>query len=300
MEDHIKPADYKTLVDLSVPIIAERYKIDSVKDGAVYIINKGQRQAFNLHNLILKCKPVTDRNLWKDIIREHFEALFSAFEEKEGIDLENFENIKKYLSIRIYPGDYLAERGGVSGFISRSDLEGTLTLLMFDLPTAFTPVSRQLLATWKKDSSEVFKIAQNNINSQSIEKVTQSFDMDGAKIEVSFLGHENYAASYVLDLANNSPELVGEWGSVVAVPNKGIVDICKVSKSNPVDFVKFIQRAKQMVEASYFNHPQRISKDFFWYYKGKFTKISITTGPDGNINVVAPYALGILMAEDKK
>lgn len=48
-----------------------------------------------------------------------------------------------------------------------------------------------------------------NINNQEIEKVVDSFDIDGSEIEMIFLGNEDYAASYALDLMNNSPELEG-------------------------------------------------------------------------------------------
>jgi hypothetical protein len=98
---------------------------------------------------------------------------------------------------------------------------------------------------------------------------------------------------------NNSPELVGEWGSVVAIPNKGLVNICKVSKDKPVDFVKFIQQTKPIVEKSYNEHPQPISNQYFWYYKGLFTKIKTMTDKNGAINVFSPVGLTELMTKMK-
>jgi hypothetical protein len=168
---------------------------------------------------------------------------------------------------------------------------------MLDLPGAFTPVQREVFALWKLDTTAVFKTAQHNINHQQVEKVTQSFDLNGTKVEVSFLGNEDYAASYALDLAGNSPELVGEWGTVVAMPNKGLVNICKISKDKPVEFVKFIERVKPLIERSYQEHEQPISDQFFWYYKGQFTRINVLTKEDGNINVISPAGLTALMTE---
>jgi len=144
---------------------------------------------------------------------------------------------------------------------------------------------------WGKDSLEVFQAALANVNKQKIEKVTKTFKVDGADIELTLLGNEDYAGSYALDLMNNSPELVGEWGCAVAIPNKGLVDLCRISRDKPVDFVKFIQLTMPFIEKSYSEHPQPISNQYFWYYKGKFTRINVTTGPDGNINVLSPYGL---------
>lgn len=298
-EKAISQENYKKIVDMAVPVVAKRYTIDAVKDGTV-ILKPGQEvEALNLHNIIGKCVAVKDPSQWNLVIQGHFENLFSSFDEQKKIDPENYETIKKYLGLRIYPAELVNQRGGTAPLVARTDLENTYTLLMLDLPGAFTPVLKEMFASWKKDTAEVFKAAQTNINRQEIEKVTQEFDIDGAKIEISFLGNEDYAASYALDLVNNSPQMVGEWGSVVAMPNKGIVDICKISKDKPLDFIKFIQRMKPRIEQSYQEHEQPISDQFFWYYKGRFTRISVVTQPDGRLNVISPLGLSELMTEKR-
>lgn len=296
-EKDISKADYKKIVDISVQIVAERYTIDIVKDGTIHL-NKGQdMQAFNLDNLILKCAAVADKSKWDDVIQQHFHSMFSTIDAQKEIDVENYETIKRYLSVRIYPSEFINERGGASSFIVRSDLEGTYTLLMLDLPNAFTPVQKQMFDAWKKDTAEVFKIAISNIGTQQIEKVTKTITYDKINIEISFLGNEDYAASYALDLLNNSPELVGEWGSVLAIPNKGLVNVCKISKQRPVDFVKFIQMTKPLIEKSYLEHQQPVSDQFFWYFKNKFTRIEVLVDDNGNINVISPAGLTALMTE---
>jgi hypothetical protein len=293
----ITAAEYKRIVDYAVPIVAKRYKIDQVSGGTIYL-NKGQDlKEINLHNLLLKCVTVKDKSLWEKVITAHFDNIFTSIDEQKKIDPANFETISKYLSLRIYPVATVQERGGVTAVIARTDLEGTYTLLMLDLPGAFVPVQKKIFELWKKDTNDVFSIAQANVNKQVVEKVTSPFDAGGVTIEVSFLGNEDYAASYALDLLNNAPEMVGAWGSAICMPNKGLVNICKISKEKPVDFVKFIQRTKPQIEQSYQQHSQPISDEYFWYYKGKFTKIKVLTNADGTINVIAPAGLTALMTE---
>ena len=296
-EKDISKNDYKQIVDISVPLISKRYSIDFVKNGTIQLKAGQDIQTLNLHNLIGKCVTIGDKSQWDIIIQEHFDNMFSSIDEQKKIDPENYETIKKYLSIRIYPKETVNQRGGTASLVVKTDIEGTFTLLMLDLPGAFTTVQKQIFDLWKKDTSEVFIIAQQNINKQQIEKVTQKFDIDGTNVEITFLGNEDYAASYALDLINNSPELVGEWGSVVALPNKGLVNICKISEDKPLDFVKFIQRTKPLIEKSYNEHPQQISNQYFWYYKGKFTRINVLTDAKGNINVISPSGLTALMTE---
>lgn len=293
-ERELDKNDYKTIVDLTIPFITKRYTIDSARDGAVYVSAGETRQIFYLDNLLNKCIDA-GKSQWKDVVKRHFESLFTSMDEKEKIDLANFEIAKKYLSLRIYSKQSVDERGGLDKIIIKTDLEDTYTMLMLDLPEAFTSVDNGLFDIWKKDKTEVFKAAQANINSQEIEKITQSFKTDGSDIEISFLGNENYAASYALDLDNNSPGMVGEWGSVICVPNKGLVNICRISKTKPVDFVKFIQLTKPLTRKAYQQHPQPISDQYFWYYKGVFTRITVLTDDTGNIQVISPVGLGELM-----
>ena len=295
----ISEKDYKTIVDQSVLIVSKRYKIENVKNGAISV-NSGQgQQLINLENLVSKCLNESDRSKWDSIIQDHFNALFNSIDQKNKMEVHNFESIKPYLSIRIYPNSTVQARGGTANLITRTDLEGTTTMLMLDLPQAFTNVLKPDFESWHKTIEEVFKAGLENINRQQMTKMTKAFTIDGVDIDFNFLENENYAASYALSLETNMPDMVGEWGSVVAIPNKGLVTICKISKTHPVEFVKFIQRIKPLIEQSYAQHPNPVSTAFFWLYQGKFTLIPVNTDDKGNINVIAPMGLSSLMAEQK-
>ena len=180
--------------------------------------------------------------------------------------------------------------------IIKKHLNGTVSLLMLDLPSAFTPIQKNMFDLWDKSVDEVFEIAQKNVNKQEFTKMTESIGINDQKIDVHFIENEDYGASIGLDLKNNTPEFVGEWGSVVAFPNKGIVNICKVSKDKPLDYILFIQRFKPIVEQFHNQHSQPISTDFYWYYKGQFSKINVIDN-NGEINVISPMGLTKLMTD---
>lgn len=292
-EKTISPKDYQTIVDQSVALISKKYKVDSVKNGAIAI---NDHQIINLNNLLIKCVAETDHKKWPSVISDHFNALFSSIAQKGNIDQHNYETVKPYLSIRIYPATTVESRGGTDKLVTRTDLEGTITLLMLDLPQAFTTVSKADFDTWNKSTDEAFKAASENIAKQPVNKASKVFKIDKTDIEFNFIENEDYAASYALNLEANAPEMVGEWGSAIAIPNKGLVTICKISKAHPVDFVKFIERIKPLIDQLYSQHASPISTNFFWYYKGKFTTIPINIDAQGILHVIAPIGLGTLMA----
>lgn len=298
-KNDISKEDYKRIVDLSVPIIAQKYKIDFVKDGTITLKEGQDISALNLHNLILRCVEISDKSAWRKVVQDHFKNLFADIEAQRQINPNDFESIRQYLSIRIYPAEIINNNGGSSLFVYKTDLAETYTLLMLDLPNSFIPVEKQIADLWQKSETDLFKIATANVNKQVMDKQTKVIAFEGNKIEVSFIENDNYAASYVLDLSNNSPEFVGEWGSVVSIPNKGIANFCKISKSKPLDFVKFIQMMKPVTEQFYAQHQQPVSDQFFWYYKGKFTKIGVQVDATGNISVITPIGLSELLASKK-
>jgi hypothetical protein len=300
LPQQIGQADYKLIVDSSVKIVGARYKIDSVSGGSIHVLaDNNQEATINLDNLILECLGVADRSTWPGMIRHHFENLFATIDQQRHLDPTNYETMKKYLSIRIYPQETVQARGGTDSLVFRTDLDGTYTLLMIDFPGAFTPVPRAMFDHWHKDATEVFQVAQANIDSAKVEKVTKTFDVGGVSVEVEMLGEENYAASYALDLQHNSPELLGEWGCALAMPNKGLVSICKIGRDKPVDFVKFIQLTQPFIEKSYQEHAQPISDQYFWYYQGKFTHIETKVDDNGHLQVLAPAGLAELMTVQK-
>ena len=299
LEKYISQEDYHFLVDTSIAAVNERYRIDFVKGGTIQLAGGQQMGAFNLDNLIIKCAAIKDRAGWPAVIKDHFHQIYKSFDAKEKVDLSSYEKVKQYLSIRIYPKQTVDEHGGPGVLVTREDLEGTYTLLMLDLPGAFTAVQRNNFNQWKKDVGEVFRAALDNVDSQKVEKVTKATEVHGNQLEITLLGNEDYAASYALDLERNSPELIGEWGCAMAIPNKGLVTLCKISHDKPVDFVNYIQLTKTYMENSFQEHPQRISDQFFWYYHGTFTPIHVETRGDGSVNVISPYGLTQLMTKQK-
>lgn len=296
-EHEISKKEYRYLVDESVKAISQHYDIDSIKKGAIQLKEGQDYSMVNLHNLILQCAEL-ERTKWAELIQSHFKGMHESVAQQKELDFNRFETVVDYLSIRIYEATYLAQYGGIEHLISKKDLDGTVSVLMLDLPSTFTPIQNDQFDLWNKTPEEVFEIAQKNVNRQEFTKATEPIEANGHQIEVHFMENEDYGASLALDLAHTAPEFVGEWGSVVAIPNKGIVNICKVSKENPLDFMLFIQRLKPLVEQFYSQHPQPISTDFFWYYQGTFTKINVIAN-NGEFNVISPQGLTELMTVEE-
>ena len=212
------------------------------------------------------------------------------------LDPTNYESMKKYLSLRIYPSDIIDTHGGTDSLVTREDLEHTYTVLMLDFSDGFAPVKRSMFDQWKKNIAEVFQTAQTNVDSAKVQKVSKTFSLQDSTVEVNMLVEKDYAASYALDLGHNMPDLVGEWGAVVAMPFKGLVAVNKIEKGDRLDWTRFIRLTQPFIEKSYQEQPQPISDQYFWYYKGKFTRIN-TYIQDGIYHIAPPEGLSNLLVQ---
>lgn len=217
---------------------------------------------------------------------------------QETLDPANYEPMKKYLSLRIYPSDMIDAHGGTDSLVTRVDLEHTYTVLMLDFPGGFAPVKRSMFEHWKKNVAEVFQNAQSNVDSAKVARVSKSFSLQDSAVEVNMLVEQDYAASYALDLEHNVPDLVGEWGAVVAMPFKGLVAVYKIAKGDRLDWTRFIRLTQPFIEKSYLEQAQPISDQYFWYYHGTFTRIGTYT-QSGVYHIAPPQGLSDLLVQNQ-
>jgi hypothetical protein len=217
---------------------------------------------------------------------------------QENLDPHNYESMKNFLSLRLYPQEMIDAHGGTDSLVTRTDLEHTYTVLMFDFPGGFTPVRRTMFEQWKKNIAEVFAAAQTNVDSLKVARVSKNFTLQDSSVVVNMLVEKDYAASYALDIEHNAPDLVGEWGAVIAIPFKGLVAVSKIDKGDHLDWTRFIRLTQPFIEKSYQEQPQPVSDQYFWYYRGKFTRIG-TYVENGTYHVVPPDGLAQLLVQSQ-
>jgi hypothetical protein len=221
-----------------------------------------------------------------------------ASQAQDNLDPANYETMKKFLILRIYPSDIIDAHGGTDSLVTRVDLDHTYTVLMFDFPGGFAPVRRNMFDQWKKNIAEVFQTAQSNVDSAKVARVSKNFTLGDSAVQVSMLVEQDYAASYALDMEHNVPDWVGEWGAVVAMPFKGLAAVYRLDKGDRLEWTRFIRLTQPFIEKSFQEQPQPISDQYFWYYRGKFTPIG-TYLENGVYHVVPPDGLAQLLVQNQ-
>lgn len=291
----ITKREYRQIVDAALTHIGQRYKVESVKGGAV-TLPPGYANAsmFYLDNLVALCIDETDRSAWPAVIDQYYGKLFGSMDAAAAIDVNNYATVREFLSIRIYNKEQFNMSD--SAMVTREQLQGTRSTLMLDVLDAFRTVPRDAFDAWGIALDSVFSDAQRNVDRQPVEVVTENTEVQpGDSMEVTFVMNDDYGASYLLGLWKSHPEVFGEQGVVLAVPHKGVAILCKADKREPLAHVQFIQTFHGAVQAEFQEHPQPVSDLFYWWYEGTYHPFNVRLDTDGALHIVPPMRMNEVM-----
>lgn len=280
-EYNLTDSEYNQIVRLTMNEVANYFTIKEFKEGSIILEPDQEETVVSIHNVVVKCVNIANRTLWPEVVADHFEEAFIAHKNQKNLGEEDYESIKDKLSLRVYPAGFIHEHGDPSAFVTKTDLEGTYTVLMIDTPSAFMMVPNDDFLRWNKSTEEVFETAQRNVNKMPVETLREEVDFNGEPLTIFFIGNEDYAASHILDLAGNQPLMIGELGAIVTVPHKGLATVFRMEKPYDGDEIflniaRHIQSTIHFVQSEHAKPGQPVSDNFYWYFEGSFSKISVS------------------------
>ncbi|MGD8605272.1 MAG: hypothetical protein PVF49_11945 [Anaerolineales bacterium] len=220
---------------------------------------------FGLQNLAQLCAQAP-ADKWQAIIHAHFNNLRRGQVEATelGEQITNFERVKTHIAVRIYPQDMFAQEA-LAEMIYRQDLEGTLTVLVLDLPSTIRTLPRPMTSTWGKTDQELIDIGIANLG--------QHLDFDHEKVMMSedlylnaYIGEGYYVAAYSLMLEKVEKEL-GRYGALVGIPHRHML------LTYPIHDIQVLQAINGFLMALpklYQEGPGSITPNLYWYNQGGY------------------------------
>jgi hypothetical protein len=225
-------------------------------------------QQCGLLNLAQMCHQ-SDAADWPKIIAVHFDGFQRhRAESARAAELAgDFDRIAPLLAVRLYHADYLKEHRELK-FIHRRDLPGTVSILVYDLPSSIETVSREDMERWERTPDELFAIGLDNLRVHSIPEVKR-IDV-GKGVEIKLLAGEDYfVASHALLLAER-PDLLGRYGALVGVPHRHALLTYAISDMTVVEAVNRLIPAIIGMEME---GPGSISPLLYWYHEGSYVDL---------------------------
>lgn len=273
---------------LVLAYFAQRGESVRLVDGCA--VNDGDMR-YGLQNVAQRCAQADERE-WPTLIGDHFDNMQRSKSEQDDLArrVGDFDAVADLLVPRLWNED-LPDQGRM--FVLREDLEGTRTVLSFDLPSCVTNVTPEHLKAWNRPVADVFDRALKNLAEKHPVEVGKHDLGDG--INLWILGADHfYAASHAL-LLDRYAGCVGPGGALVAIPHR------QVLLSYPIETVQAAIAVNKLIPIAigmFREGPGSITPNLYWYRNGKFLRIPYDISdkelsirpPDGFIDLLNDLA----------
>jgi len=281
-QQYLSQKEYMHLLDFTLQELSD-FEVLEVQEGTISIQMGDYPYSFSVLPLLEQSAEFAfDSAGREDLVREYVALLVSAYDDQRMLSGADFSTVKKYLRLQLHPAADMKEEDW-QRWIARSDLEGTVTCAVLNLPTATATVERNQLEQWNVSEEEIWQVAQRNTTAAKYETIRKTV---ADSVELLAIG----GAEVTLVLDENLPEPIGEYGAIVAVPHEEIVLVHSLRKDNLETFQKVIEYLHTFVSEQYQSHSQPISPYFYWYSQGEYLRVRLGKDQHGNLHIFPPTA----------
>jgi hypothetical protein len=267
----LTPEQYQMFVDRVGEHFTNQKRRFTLGDGVVYVEDRktGGKQQLGLLNLAQMCARNEPKD-WAEIISDHFRTLEKSYSEQKVLDerIDDFARVAELLAVRLWPEQYLTDLGERNKILHRKELPGTISALVFDLPSSIRNVTPEEVKSWGKSETELFRIGLANVMENCIPDVSDQDLGDGITLTL-FSDESFFVASHAL-LLEEHPDCIGSFGTLVGIPHRHVM------LAFPIQDRRVLQAIPMMIPiiaGMERDGPGSISPFLYWYKDGDFTKL---------------------------
>lgn len=264
------PQQYRAFLNGVEAYFAQQKRAIVLGDGVVYVDDpkSGGKHQLGLLNLAQMCARNEEKE-WPEVIADHFRTLEKSHNEQKVLEerLSDFDRVAELLSVRLWPENYLAELDRAK-ILHRKDLPGTISALVFDLPSSIRNVTPEEAQAWGKSPAELFDIGLANVRETCIPDVSEQEMGEGVTLTL-FSDESFFVASHAL-LLDQHPECVGPFGALVGIPHRHVL------LAYPIEDLRVMQAVPMIIPViagMERDGPGSISPMLYWYQDGDFTNL---------------------------
>jgi hypothetical protein len=246
------------------------------KKGMTFTIQNSQaivdRELFGakqlgLTNVAQVCKQ-SDQKYYKELISEHFESMARGKAFSEGLEKieDDYEKIKQYIAVRLYPNHYM-ENIPKDMYIGKTFTDDIYAMLVFDMPDTISNIKPEQAEKWGKTFEDLFEVGvKNTKDNNPLEISTFSFD----EFDIWFAQGEHFFVPNIVFELPHRPELLGEHGAIIGLPHRHAALIYPL---NSMKVVKAINDLIPTIDGMYREGPGSLSSNLYWYKNGRFLNL---------------------------
>jgi spermidine synthase len=167
----------------------------------------------------------------------------------------------------------------------RVDLPGTRTVVVRVRPGGESRVDGATLTRWGAEGGDAYGVALANVW-QKFRCEPREYSMPGGGRVILLAGEHRYVSAHALML-DRYPDLIGERGALVAVPNRDALIVSPVGSGDVLPTARRIATTAARMAAA---GEMPVSESMYWYEGGRF--VLVPCERDGNdVRVELPAGL---------
>jgi len=208
---------------------------------------------------------------YKAIVTEHFEAQVRGhqFDKEFKQTIGDYEQIKDYLAVRLYPNDY-ADAVGRDLTIGRDFGDSIYQMLVFDLPDTIESIRPDQAEQWGKTTDELFEVGIENVKKKYPLQLSKQ---ETGIFEVFFAQGEHFFVPNIVFDQDKLEEISGSKGMLIGLPHRHVALMFAIENIHVVEVLTlFINTVNGMFKEG----PGSVSNSVFWYHDGVFTNLPYT------------------------
>jgi len=256
----LKPKYYDQFMNAIHAYFTSKGDAYTIEEGIVRIEESDQE--FGLNNLVQMCAQAGPQE-YPGIIEYHFNLMIEAKAFMEGLDTENFEEMRQYLGVRLYDSEYLSYMEELTPLCRQ--LAGEVSaVLVYDFPHSIETLPASMIDTWGVSEDELFAIGIDNIK-QAYEWGVQEVEFGDDKVLVLETEHF-YAPNIMLDL-EGTKGFIGMYGTIIGIPTRSLAMIYPINNTNLFNSLNLFFAN---VPTFYQQGPGSLTQEVYWYHDGQF------------------------------
>ncbi|MCI0639108.1 MAG: hypothetical protein L0Y72_28305 [Gemmataceae bacterium] len=281
--DFFTAAQYQRFRQLVSDYFTQQNRSFDFGDGVIKVEDgdDGAKQQYGLMNLAQMCHR-NDEAEWAEIIADHFRTMEKSQKEQKVLEqrIDDFSRVEELLAVRIWPEDYLDSLDR-DKLLHRQDLPGTISALVFDLPSSVRNVTPEEAESWGKSTDELFTIGLANVKENCIPNISEEELGEGVRLTL-FADESFFVASHAL-LLEEHPDAIGAFGALLGIPHRHVLLAYPIEDSRVLQAVQMMIPIIMGMER---DGPGSISRRLYWYNQGDFTDLAYKL--EGNTLNFAP------------
>ena len=235
-----------------------------------------QSSVFGLQNIAQTCSQA-DRDRWRDLIESHFDCIFVDAEKPDvdnalTMDVSDFGRMRPFIRSRLYPLDLLNQSVET---VHQPGPEGTVEVIVLDLPRSVRTVARSEADAWPATHDELFKIGRDNLRTAGLMKDNAVQVQPGVELHL-YAGDSFYSASHALIIDDYLPTDLS-LGALVGVPKR---DILLTHHIRNIGATEAIGAMLQAIIGMHQDGPGSLSAQLYWHHDGEFITLSYAVRGD--------------------